>query len=184
MANTRQLLVASQEGDSEAREELIRLVYGELRRIARAQLRKGPRGNFATTELVHEAFLKLHSSDGASANDRSHFLALAARAMRQVLIDHFRAQSAGKRGGSDKPKTLDTIDGAIRNEQGDTILMIHEALGRLEALDPRLAQIVECRFFGGMNETEIGEALEISKRTVTREWRQAKAWLARELRAS
>lgn len=178
---TERLLVAAREGDENAQEQLMELVYGELKRIARAQLRKGPRGSFNTTELVHEAYLKLDSGAGAKANDRPHFLALAARAMRQVLIDHFRAQRAEKRGGPNEPETLGTVDGAVRHGRGDMILAIHAALERLEVLDPRLARVVECKFFGGMKETEVAAALGLAKRTVSRDWRQAKAWLAREL---
>lgn len=183
MPETKQLLERARAGAPEAREELLRLVYQELRRIARGQLRRRKRASLVTTELVHEAFLKLYSGPGADAKDRAHFLALAATAMRQVLIDHFRARQAEKRGGGVEVATLDTFHGASLEDRGGLVLAVHDALKRLDAFDARLAKVVECRFFGGMNEDEIGEALGVSKRTVSREWRQAKAWLARELAA-
>lgn len=183
MADTMQLLDRARAGAPEAREELLALVYEQLRRIARGQLRRRGAASLVTTELVHEAFLKLYSGAGVSANDRAHFLALAATAMRQVLIDHFRSRRAEKRGGGVEAATLETFHGAPLEDRGGTVLAVHEALDSLAKLDPRLAKVVECRFFGGMNEDEIGAALGVSKRTVSREWRQAKAWLARELAA-
>lgn len=181
MSNTTQLLARARSGAPEAREELLALVYGELRRIARGQLKRQNGASLVTTELVHEAFLKLYSGPGADANDRAHFLALAATAMRQVLIDHFRARQAEKRGGGVEAATLETFHGAPLEDRGGVVLAVHDALERLGRFDARLAKLVECRFFGGMNEDEIGVALGVSKRTVSREWRQAKAWLAREL---
>ncbi|MCP4203976.1 MAG: sigma-70 family RNA polymerase sigma factor [bacterium] len=181
MPETTQLLAQVRAGAPEAREELLGLVYEELRRIARGQLRRRNGASLVTTELVHEAFLKLYAGPGADAKDRAHFLALAATAMRQVLIDHFRARQAEKRGGGVEVATLETFHGASLEDRGSMVVALHEALERLEGFDPRLARIVECRFFGGMTEDEIAEALSVSKRTVSREWRQAKAWLAREL---
>lgn len=183
MPDTKQLLAQARSGAPEARDELLALVYEELRRIARGQLRRRNGASLVTTELVHEAFLKLYSGPGGDANDRAHFLALAATAMRQVLIDHFRAWQAEKRGGRMKAATLETFHGAPLEERGGMVMAVHDALERLDRFDPRLAKVVECRFFGGMNEDEIGEALGVSKRTVSREWRQAKAWLSRELAA-
>lgn len=183
MPETTQLLAQARAGAPEAREELLALVYEELRRLARGQLRKHGGGNLVTTELVHEAYLKLFSGSGSNAKDRPHFLALAATAMRQVLIDHFRARLAEKRGGGVDVATLETFHGASLEDRGSMVVSVHDALTRLDAFDPRLARLVECRFFGGMTEDEIAEALAVSKRTVSREWRQAKAWLARELAA-
>jgi len=184
MPNTTQLLARARAGVPEAREELLELVYDELRRIARGQLRRRNGTSLVTTELVHEAFLKLYSGLGVDAKDRAHFLAVAATAMRQILIDHFRARQADKRGSGVKATTLETFHGVSLEERGSMVLAVHDALERLAQFDPRLGKIVECRFFGGMTEGEIAEALGISKRTVSREWRQAKAWLARELGAS
>ena len=183
MGEATQLLQRARDGAPEAREALLGLVYDELRRIARAQLRRRGGASLVTTELVHEAFLKLYSGSGSTANDRAHFLALAATAMRQVLIDHFRSRQAAKRGAGVEAATLETFHGAPLEDRGAMVVAVHEALARLESLDPRLARVVECRFFGGMTEDEIAEALEVSKRTVSREWRQARAWLARELAA-
>ena len=158
------------------------MVYDELKLIARAQLRRRSRGTLMTTEVVHEAYLKLFGNQAARAKDRSHFLALAAQAMRQVLVDAFRSRQAEKRGGGLAPETLDTGSVPVE-DRGAVLLAIHQALDRLAGFDERMAQVVVCKFFGGMTEDEIANALGVSKRTVSSEWRQARAWLARELAA-
>ena len=169
-------------GDREASEKLYRAVYDPLRRLARAQLRRGGSGTLETTELVHEAYLKLFATDDLEVRDRSHFFALSSRVMRQVLVSHFRRSSAARRGGPEEAVTLD--EGLVAGlSSSELVLAVHEALARLETIDARLAQVVECRFFGGMTQAEIGEALGVNERTVRRDWRVAKTWLAQELGA-
>jgi RNA polymerase sigma factor (TIGR02999 family) len=180
MAELAVLLPASREGDAEAFTEAYSLAYDELRRLARRQLGGAPRGRtLVTTVLVHEAFLKLVRRPVA-AQDRAHFFALAALAMRQIIVDHARERQAQKRGGDRWPTSLDADEIAI-DDAAQELVDIDEALGRLQQLDPRLAQIVEWRFFGGMTEDEVGVALGITARTVRREWQKAKAFLHREL---
>jgi RNA polymerase sigma factor (TIGR02999 family) len=170
------LLHAAQQGKSAALEQLIPLVYDDLRRLARRQLgREYAERTIDPTALVHESYLKL-GGGAMVARDRAHFLALAARAMRQVLVDRARDRKAAKRGGGAWERTTLT-DGAWVGEFGtDRMLELDEALATLE---PRQRQVVECRFFGGMEEREIAEALDISERTVHRDWLKARAYLYR-----
>ena len=170
------LLHAAQQGKSAALEQLIPLVYGDLRRLARRQLgREYAERTIDPTALVHESYLKL-GGGAMLAHDRAHFLAIAARAMRQVLVDQARDRKAAKRGGGAWERTTLT-DGAWVGEFGtDRMLELDEALATLE---PRQRQVVECRFFGGMEEREIAEALDISERTVHRDWLKARAYLYR-----
>jgi RNA polymerase sigma factor (TIGR02999 family) len=170
------LLHAARQGESAALERLIPLVYDDLRRLARRQLgREYAERTLDPTALVHESYLKL-GGGAMVARDRAHFLALAARAMRQVLVDRARDRKAAKRGGGAWERTTLT-DGAWVGEFGaDRMLELDEALATLE---PRQRQVVECRFFGGMEEREIAEALDISERTVHRDWLKARAYLYR-----
>ena len=171
------VLVAHGEGQSGAFDQLVGLVYPELRRIARQQLgRWRGRGTLDTSAVVNEAYLKLIDQTRASWKDRNHFFAIAARAMRQVLIDHARRRHSQKRGGGLEQTALDGQDVAIQTQVED-LLTLDELLGRLEAVEPRLLQVVECRFFAGYSESETAAALDISTRTVEREWLRAKAWL-------
>jgi RNA polymerase sigma factor (TIGR02999 family) len=157
--------------------ELFATVYGELKRLAHGQLARGPRGTLSTTALVHEAFLKLRRSTVA---DREHFLALAARAMRQVLVDYARERHAAKRGGGLARVSLEGDALAIET-LADEVLAVDTALGRLEAVDERLARLVEWRYFAGMTDVEIASALGVTDRTVRRDWLKARAFLYREL---
>jgi RNA polymerase sigma factor (TIGR02999 family) len=170
------LLRAAREGEPAALERLVPLVYEDLRRLARRQLghEYGER-TLNATGLVHESYLKL--GEGAMvARDRAHFLAIAARAMRQVLVDHARDRKAAKRGGGLWERTTLT-DGAWAGEfDPDGVLALDEGLSKLE---PRQRQVVECRFFAGMEEQEIAAALGVSERTVHRDWVKARAWLYR-----
>lgn len=175
-----ELLAAAQEGDPTALDRLYDQVYDELRSIARANLRQLSGGTLRTTELVHEAYLKLFGRDALDLRDRAHFFALSARAMRQILVDAFRGRGAAKRGGLYRPVTLDSGEIPVQ-ERGGLLLAVDEALSRLSQLSERLARVVECRFFGGMTEQEIGAALGVTERTVRSDWRKARAWLAREL---
>jgi RNA polymerase sigma factor (TIGR02999 family) len=176
-----QLLLAWRDGDAGALDRLIPLVYDELQLIARRQLSGESTGHtLQTTALVHEAYLRLVGND-ISWNGRSHFLAIAARVMRRILVDQARARHCVKRGGPDAPVTLDENDVGANGED-ETLLALHEALERLSTLDERKARVVELHHFGGLNYDEVGEALQISPATVHRELRLARAWLNQELR--
>jgi len=170
------LLRAAHEGEPAALEHLVPLVYDDLRRLARRALGQeyGER-TLNATALVHESYLKL-GGVGLVARDRAHFLAIAARAMRQVLVDHARDRRAAKRGGGSWERTTLTDGAWVSEFDPDGVLALEEALAKLE---PRQRQVVECRFFGGMEEQEIAAALGVSERTVHRDWMKARAWLYR-----
>ena len=176
-----QLLRAAVAGDSNALDRLVPLVYDELLKLAHRQLaREHGAQTLQTTALVHEAYLKLLGGGWMGATDRPHFLAIAARAMRQVLVDCARRRKADKRGGGIADATLSDGDQAVEFP-ADDLLSLDRAL---EQLDPRQRQIVECRFFGGMEEKDIAAVLGISERTVRRDWVKARAWLYRSLNSS
>jgi RNA polymerase sigma-70 factor, ECF subfamily len=160
---------------------LFPVVYGELKRIARHYLRRaGDRPTICTTELVHEAFLRLSHRGGVEWDSRAHFFGSASRAMRQVLVAFARRRYAGKRNGD--RISLSVADGERALEvELEQILAIDDALSQLDSLNPRLRQIVELRFFGGIPETEIAEMLGVSVRTVERDWLKARMFLVREL---
>ena len=172
------LLRAVREGDRDALGRLVPLVYDDLRRLARRQLRPkaGPR-TLQATALVHEAFIKLSAGAALAARDRTHFLAIAARAMRQVLVDEARRRRAGKRGGDWVRTTLGDGQHAV-DMAPDELIALDQAL---EELESRQRQVVELRFFGGLEEAEIAAALGVSDRTVRREWVKARARLYRSL---
>ena len=175
------LLQAHAAGDAGALEQVLAQVYEELRRIARGRLsRERPDITLAATDLVHEAFLKLVPVERVDWRSRAHFFAIASRAMRNVLVDHALRRSAVKRGGGAAAITLDDADATVEYRLDD-LITLSEALGRLEQLDARQAQVVECRFFGGLSLDETAEALNISAATVSRDWTFARAWLHREL---
>lgn len=178
-----QLLIAYRDGDREAFDRLVPMVYDDLRRIARRQLRRGgrPGHTLDTTGLVHEAYLKLVDPAKVDWQDRGHFLAVSARAMRQVIIGYARKRSAEKRGGGERPVTLDEAQIAI-DDQAERLLALDRALERLGERDERLARVVECRFFAGLSEEETAQALGVSLRTAQRDWMRARAWLKEELR--
>ena len=177
-----QLLAQARSGDRAALDELMPVVYRELRRLARRHLlRHSPRRTLQTTDLVNEAYLKLVNVQRKDWKDRLQFLSLASRAMRFVLVDHARKRTYAKRGGSAVRVSLD--EALIVSEQrGAEVLAIDEALSRLAVLDPRKGQIVELRCFGGLSIDETANALGVSPVTVNREWAKAKAWLYDELR--
>lgn len=178
-----QLLVAHQEGDPDAMHRLMPLVYHELRRIARRHLAGHRRGALLdTTGLVHESFLKLTENGELPADCRAHFFALASRAMRQVAIDYARSRRALKRGGGERPLTLDESRIGAGTVNVD-LLALDQALQRLAELNERLERVVECRYFAGLTEAETAEALGVSIRTVQRDWVKARSWLKRELEA-
>jgi RNA polymerase sigma-70 factor (ECF subfamily) len=175
------LLGAARDGDPEAWDRLIPLIYDDLRALARRQLRRelGER-TMHPTSLVHEAYTKLAGSGALQAENRAHFLAIAARAMRQVLVDEARRRSAAKRRAASTRAFLDEYDLALEVDAGE-LLALDDALETLEA---RQRQVVECRFFGGMEEREIAAALGVTERTVRRDWVKARAWLYRTLYGS
>ena len=174
-----ELLSAARDGDRVAADRLFALVYRELHRIAHLQLGSGGE-SLRTTDLVHETYLKMAQGQAAMPRDRGHFFAVAARAMRQILVDHARRRQAQKRGAGLRADLLDDerMGADTRLEE---ILAVDAALGRLEALDPRLARLVELRFYAGLSVEETATTLAVSDRTVKRDWRKARAFLYREL---
>ena len=171
------LLVAWRGGDRAAFDRLFPLVYADLRQVAHRHL-AGERSDhsFATTDLVHEAYLRLVDQRRVEWVDRAHFFSVAAQAMRRILIDHARRHQAQKRGGKRQRITLE--DGlAVADERADVLVALDEALDRLSEVDERLARVVELRFFGGLTEPETAEVLGVTDRTVRRDWVKAKGWL-------
>jgi RNA polymerase sigma factor (TIGR02999 family) len=171
------LLHAARDGDPSAFDRLMPLVYTELKQVAGRQLRReyagqGPR----TTALVHELYLKLVAQAEIDWHGRAHFFTIAAQAMRQILVDHARKRQAKKRGGDWQRTTL--VDNLLASEAAwEDVIALDEALDRLDAVDPRMRKVVEYRFFGGMTEKEIADVLDVSTRTVQRDWVKARAWL-------
>lgn len=175
--DTLALLRARRSGDDSAVDALFARMYEELRSIARQRLRSfRPGDTLNTTALVHEAYVKLVDQDGADLHDRAHFLALASRAMRFVLVDHARAKSAAKRGGGAEDVPLDAIQIAAA-ERAHDLVQLDGALRSLAEADARLAEVVEMRFFGGLSHEEIATATGRSVPTVKRDWTRARTWL-------
>ena len=170
-------------GERQALDSLMPLVYEELRRLARHYVaREQPGHTLQTTALVHEAYLRLVGQNPPEWKDRAHFFGVAARLMRQILVDHARASQAVKRGGGCSKVTLvDDVSGAV-GVHGMDILALDEALRNLSELHPQQAQIVELRFFSGLSIEDASEVLQISPATVKRHWTAARAWLYREMR--
>ena len=168
-------------GNEAAKEQLLPFVYDELKRQARLLMSK-ERANHTLqpTALVHEAFLRLSEQTGIDWQNRSHFYGIASRLMRQILVDHARLHATAKRGSNAIHFSVDDLQIPVEERAG-SILVLNEVLERLEKLDEKQAKIVEMRFFGGMNNGEIAESLDISERTVGREWQSARLWLYREL---
>jgi len=168
-------------GDQAAGQKVLPLVYRELRRIARRSMkRQGASHTLQTTALVHEAYLRLVGASGRQWENRTHFFCVAAKAMRQVLVDYARASAAAKRGGPHKPVALEDVF-VISEERMPEVIALDDALAALAKLHPRQSQVVELRFFGGWSVEETAETLRVSPETVMRDWRAAKAWLYREL---
>jgi RNA polymerase sigma factor (TIGR02999 family) len=186
MAATRQdvtaLLRAWSQGDVEAGERLLPIVYGELRRQAARLLRRERRDHtLQPTALVHETYLRLVEQKAADWRNRTQFFAVAARAMRRILVDHARRHGARKRGGSWDRITLDESRRGWPGEPSVDVLALEDALDELAALDPDKVRLVELRFFAGLNLEETASVLGVSESTVSREWRLARAWLFRRL---
>jgi RNA polymerase sigma factor (TIGR02999 family) len=177
------LLVAWRGGDQAAFDRLFPLVYDDLRQMAHRHLAR-ERGDhsLATTDLVHEAYLRLVDQRRVDWADRAHFFGVAAQAMRRILVDHARRHQAAKRGGKRERVTLDE-ELAVADQRADVLVALDEALTRLSAVDERLAKVVELRFFGGLTETETAEVLGVTDRTVRRDWVKAKGWLHQTMEA-
>ncbi len=176
------LLVQLRAGNQDVGEQLVPLIYDELRRIAGAQMARERVGHtLQATAVVHEAYMRLVGDQEVEWQSRAHFFAIAAKTMRRVLLDYARQHRAGKRGGEGARKVDIDAELLIAHDRFEDIVAIDEVLGRLSAMDPEQGRIVELRFFAGLNVEETAEVMGISPRTVKREWRLAKAWLDREL---
>lgn len=187
MSEITTMLHAAGRGEAGAADRAFALLYAELRQLARSRLRQsGQLTLLDTTALVHESYLRLRAQDGAAFPDREHFLAYASRAMRSVVVDLVRARMAARRGDGAGHLPLDTEVSeqvADPNSAHDAeVIRVHEALDELAALEPRLAQVVELRYFGGLSEREVAGALGVTERTVQRDWQKARMLLACSLR--
>lgn len=184
-SRTTTLLGQSHSGSTATVDRVFPLVYDQLKHMARGQLgREGGQRPLQTTALVHEAYLKLVDQTQVTDKGRAYFFGAAARAMRQILVDHARQAGALKRGGGEKVQTLDedvASESAGPGAFADQLLDLHNALDRLASRSPRQAQVVECRYFGGLSFAETADALDLSARTVKYDWAMARAWLYGEL---
>ncbi|MDM7920712.1 MAG: sigma-70 family RNA polymerase sigma factor [Pyrinomonadaceae bacterium] len=180
-AEITQILQDWNSGNEDAKERLVPFVYDELKRQARILMsRERPNHTLQPTALVHEAFMRIAKQTGIEWQNRSHFYGITSRLMRQILVDHARTHAADKRGSNAIHFSVDDVDIPIE-ERADSILIVDQVLDRLSAIDEHQAKVVEMRFFGGLNNAEIAEALGISERSVVREWGSARLWLFREL---
>jgi RNA polymerase sigma factor (TIGR02999 family) len=183
MSDITQLLQAAQAGDRAAADQVVAQLYGELQRLARSRMRRsGDLTLLDTQALVHEAWLRLAGLQGQHFPDRGHFLAYAARVMHSVVIDLVRARQAERRGGGEQALTLNTAIAELTPQRDEDVLRVHEALEELAELEPRLAQVVEMRYFAGLHEAEIAAALGVTERTVQRDWQKARLFLAISLK--
>jgi RNA polymerase sigma factor (TIGR02999 family) len=176
-----QLLADWSEGDEVAFQRLLPLVYDELHRLANAYMRRERQDHtLQTTALIHEAYLRLLGQQNVRWQTRAHFFAVAARAMRNILVDHARGRGRAKRGDGAPVLPLGDV-APMSVERADELVAVNTALDGLTAIDPRKGRVFELRYFGGMSIDEAAEALKVSPATVTRDWRMARAWLRREL---
>lgn len=176
-----QLLIAWSNGDQAALDQLMPLVYGELRRMAKRYMAgQSPEHTLQTTALIHEAYLKLVGHKEKQWQNRLHFFGVAAQAMRCILVDYARSRHAAKRGGETRAISLDEA-AMVTEDQTAELVALDDALNRLAEVSPRQSRLVELRYFGGLSVEETAEVLKVSAETVTRDWRMAKAWLLREL---
>lgn len=175
------LLASVEDGDEAAIEQVVPRVYAELRRLAKRHMARQREGHtLQTTDLVNEAYLKLAHARRSGWKNRLHFFAVASRAMRSVLVDHARRRAYAKRGGNPIRVSLNEAD-QISQDRSLEVVAVDAALSRLAALDPRKARVVELRYFAGLSVEEVSQVLDLSSRTIKREWRWARAWLYREL---
>ncbi len=180
-AQITRLLNAHASGDNQAIDQLMPLIYDDMRRMAQNKLRgERPDHTLNTTALVHEAYLKLVQFDRLNYKNSSHFFAIASQVMRNILVDYAVKKKAQKRGGKQQRITLEEKD-AVSEVDISNVLSVHHALERLQEIDERQVRVVECRFFGGLSIEETAKALDISEPTVSRNWNMARAWLNREL---
>jgi RNA polymerase sigma factor (TIGR02999 family) len=176
MSDVTRLLAAIHDGDESSRDELLPLVYAELRELARAKMaREQPGHTLQPTALIHEAWLRL--GDDARFENRAHFFGAAAEAMRRILIDRARRKLAARHGGGQERVDVDEIEIAAPAEKDDELLAVHDALDQLAIEDPEKAELVKLRFFAGLTLEEAGAVMGISERTAKRHWAYAKAWL-------
>ena len=176
-----QLLARYSDGDQAALDQLMPLVYGELRKMARRYMRGQPPGHtLQTTALIHEAYLKLVGQGQRRWKHRAHFFGVAAQAMRHILVDYARSHHAAKRGGEVREVSFDEA-AAVTEERAAEVVALDDALDMLAELAPRQSRVVELRYFGGLSVEETAEVLKVSAETVKRDWRMAKVWLLREL---
>lgn len=176
-----ELLLDARSGRRDALDRLFPIVYEELRRVAHARLQREPEGHtLNTTALVHEAYIRLIDVTRVDWRDRVHFLSMAARSMRRILIDYARQHRAARRGGGAVPLDLNDVLIAA-DQQADTLSVVDDALEQLAVLNPRLVRVVECRYFAGMTEAETAQALDVNERTVRRDWIKARGWLRKAL---
>lgn len=179
---TTQLLAAVSAGDTAAAARLLPIIYEELRRVAGNYFRAQRASHtLQPTALVHEAYLKLVRQPGAQWQDRAHFFAVAAIAMRQILVNHAQAKQTAKRGGGAQRVLLEQAEGGAAERNDLDVLALNDALQKLAELDERKHRVVELRFFAGLSVDEVAAVLEVSRTTVENEWRAARAWLAVEL---
>lgn len=175
------LLIQACSGDGQAMADIFPHIYDELRRLAHRQLQNEPAGQtLSTTTLVHEAYIRLIDQTRVQWSGRAHFMAIAATAMRRILIDRARRHASHKRGGPLQRVPLESVQLAAE-DRAEVLLALDDALGRLKQLNERQAQVVECRFFGGMTEEETADALGIGLRTAKRDWAKARSWLYQEI---
>jgi len=173
------LLRAAGAGDPAAADRAFALLYADLQRLAHSRMRRsGDMTLLDTTALVHESYLRFHGAGDLDFSDRHHFLAYASRVMHTVVVDLVRARSAERRGGHAERVTLNTAIGESATSHDDEILRVHEAMSDLAAADGRLASVVEMRYFGGLSEQEIADALGVTERTVQRDWQKARLFLS------
>ncbi|MEA2204122.1 MAG: hypothetical protein QOE77_898 [Blastocatellia bacterium] len=176
-----QLLAEWSDGNQTALDKLYPLVYDELHRMARRYMRREQKGHtLQTTALINEAYVRLVDQKHVHWANRAHFFAISAQIMRRILIDHARRHAYAKRGGGAEKISLDET-AIVAKERAPDLLVLDEALNRLAEIDPRRGQVVELRYFGGLNNEEIAGVLKISENTVTRDWNMARAWLYQEL---
>lgn len=182
--NITQLLAEWSDGNQAALDKLYPLVYDELHRLARRYMSRERKGHtLQTTALIHEAYVRLVDQRNVHWANRSHFFAISAQIMRRILIDHARRHAYAKRGGGAQQVSLEEV-AAVAPDQGREMVRLDEALKSLAEMDPRRSQVVELRYFGGLNNEEIAGVLHISENTVTRDWNMARAWLYQQLAGS
>ena len=178
MPDITHLLQAARDGDRASADEVVARLYVDLQRLARQRLQQSGDVSLNATALVHESYLRLQRAGELDFPDRRHFLAYAARVMHSIVIDQVRARQAERRGGGLLEVTFNTAIAELAPQADDDVLRVHEALAELAAVDARLAEVVEMRYFGGLLESEIAEALGVTERTVQRDWQKARLFLS------